>query len=282
MEWVDRLNSTINYIEEHLTEDVDLDEIGRIACCSAYHYQRMFAYMADAPLSEYIRRRKMSRAAADLMESDSKVIDIALKYGYESPTAFNRAFKSVHGIAPSEVKNCGKSLKAYPPISFKISVKGEYEMDYRIEKREAFRIVGVSTPLAHDMEENFRNVPTLWQKVGANGTIGRLCNLMDGPVMGLLGISTCNEGKDWKYFIAVASDKPASDGFEEFEVPAATWAVFPAKGSDVQIQDLEKRIVTDWLPTSGYEYADAPDVEVYIDPNPADGRYEVWIPIAKK
>lgn len=282
MEWVDRLNRTIRYIEEHLTGEICLEEIGRIACCSPYHYQRMFAYMADVPLSEYIRRRRMSRAAADLLDGNSRVLDVALKYGYDSPTAFNRAFRSIHGITPSEVKKGFVSLKAFPPISFRISVKGEYEMEYRIEKREAFRIVGVSMPLSWEMEENFRNVPVFWQKNLSEGILERLCPLMDGMPGGILGVSTCSGESAWEYFIAVASSRPVEAGLAEFEVPAATWAVFPARGSDIQIQALEKQIVTDWLPTSGYEYASAPDVEVYLDPDPTEGRYEVWIPVSRK
>ena len=153
MEWIERLNSVINYIEENLTEEIDTDEISKIALCSYYHFQRIFAYMADIPLSEYIRRRKMSRAAVDLQDKNNKVIEISLKYGYDSPTAFNRAFQRIHGIAPSEVRGSGRSLKAYPPISFKISMKGDSAMDYRIEKKKAFRIVGVSAPLEKEIEK---------------------------------------------------------------------------------------------------------------------------------
>lgn len=112
MEWIERLNGAINYIEEHLCEEMDLNEASKIACCSTYHFQRMFAYMADIPLAEYMRRRRMSLAAVDLQSGDNKVIDVALKYGYNSPTAFNRAFKNIHGIAPSQAKEKGVVLKA--------------------------------------------------------------------------------------------------------------------------------------------------------------------------
>ena len=117
MEWIERLNNTMDYIENHLTDTIDYEQLGRIACCSAYHFQRMFTYMAGATLSEYIRRRKMSLAAVDLQGGDAKVIEIAAKYGYNSPTAFNRAFQAVHGIAPSAVKNEGVSLKSLPPMT---------------------------------------------------------------------------------------------------------------------------------------------------------------------
>ena len=163
MEWIDRLNAAIAYIEENLEGEISYEELGRIACCSAYHFQRMFGYMASVPLSEYIRRRRMSRAAADL-QSGQRILDAALKYGYSSPTAFNRAFQSVHGIAPSQVKKEGTVLRSYPPLLFKITVKGVQEMEYRIEKKDAFRIVGVSCPLEREVEKNFAVVPRLWTK----------------------------------------------------------------------------------------------------------------------
>ena len=280
MEWVNGLNQTIAYIEEHLTDEIDYEALAKLACCSAYHYQRMFAYMAGVPLSEYIRRRKMSRAAVDL-QSGEKVIDVGLKYGYQSPTAFNRAFHSVHGIAPSAVREEGAAVKSFPPLRFTIVVKGAEEMEYRIEKREAFRVVGLSAPLDKDLEKNFAVVPQMWGKAASDGTIPRLAALMDGQPAGLLGISACGGEEDWRYFIAVASTRPAGD-YEEYTVPAATWAIFPGQGANISLQDLERRVVTEWLPTSGYEYGSAPDVEVYLNPDPNNAVYEVWIPVVKK
>lgn len=282
MEWIERLNSAINYIEENLTGEIDFDEITKIALCSSYHFQRMFAYMADVPLSEYIRRRKMTRAAVDLQDENNKVIDVSLKYGYNSPTAFNRAFQRIHGIAPSEVRGSGRSLKAYPPISFKISIKGDCAMDYRIEKKEAFRIIGVSAPLEKEIEKNFEAVPAMWGQAVQSGTIEKLVTMMDGNLKGVLGVSSCNEESDWKYYIAVASNQSVELELEEFMVPEATWAIFEGNGTNLSIQELERRIVTEWLPTSGYEYGNAPDIEVYINPNPENAVYEVWIPVVKK
>ncbi len=281
MEWIDRLNDAISYIEGHLTDSIDTDQLGRIACCSAYHFQRMFSYMAGIPLSEYIRRRKMSLAAVDLQEKNIKIIEVAGKYGYSSPTAFNRAFQSVHGIAPSAVWNEGASIKSFPAITFKITVKGAEEMNYRIESREAFRIVGVSVPLHKDIEENFTVIPSKWAEVSMNGTLQKLIGLMDTPPMGVLGISLCNDEEAWKYYISVSCSKDA-DGLEEYTVPAATWAIFSGTGTNQSIQELERRIVTEWLPTSGYEYGSAPDIEVYLNPDPQNAQYEVWIPVVKR
>lgn len=281
MEWVDRLNDAIGYIEEHLTEEIDYEKLGQIACCSSYHFQRMFTYMAGIPLSEYIRRRKMSLAAVDLQTGKEKIIDIAEKYGYQSPTAFNRAFRSVHGIAPSAVKQEGVCVKSYPPLVFQITVKGAQVMDYRIETKEAFRITGISAPLEKEIEKNFMVVPQLWQKAAQNGMIEKLAQMMDTEPMGLLGVSVCNELEQWRYYIAVASSKEEEE-LDEYVVPAATWAIFPGEGTNASVQELERRIVTEWLPTSGYEYADAPDIEVYLNADPQNAKYEVWIPVTKK
>lgn len=281
MDWIDRFNEAIDHIENNLTGEISYERLGQIACCSSYHFQRMFAYMAGVPLSEYIRRRKMSLAAVDLTQKGAKIIDVALKYGYGSPTAFNRAFRSVHGIAPSEVRADGASIRSYPALKFKITVKGVEEMNYRIEEKPAFRIVGVSVPLHKNIEENFAVIPSKWQEITENGSLQRLISMMDTPPMGVLGVSTCNDEEEWRYYIAVSSAQPKGD-FEEYTVPAATWAVFPGSGTSQSIQELERKIVTEWLPTSGYEYGSAPDVEVYLNPDPQNAQYEVWIPVVKK
>ncbi len=281
MEWIERLNEALNYMEEHMTDEIDIRQLGRIACCSSYHFQRMFTYMAGIPLSEYIRRRKMSLAAVDLQGKDMKIIDVASRYGYSSPTAFNRAFQSVHGIAPSALKKEGIAVKSFPPITFKITVKGVEEMNYRIETKEPFRIIGVSVPLEKDIEKNFAVIPAKWGEISADGTLQRLAAMIDTPPYGVLGVSTCNDTEPWRYYIAVSSSH-AAEGLEEYTVPGATWAIFSGTGTNQAIQELERRIVTEWLPTSGYEYGNAPDVEVYLNPDPENARFEVWIPVVKR
>ena len=282
MEWIERLNQAMDYIEKHITEEIDYGRLAQVACCSTYHFQRMFAYMADVSLSEYIRRRRMSLAAEDLQGGAKKIIDVAYKYGYASPTAFNRAFQGVHGVAPSCVREEGVSLRAFPPISFKITVKGAAEMNYRIENKGAFRIIGISHPLEKEIEKNFAIVPQMWKKASEDGTIGKLAAMMDSEPMGLLGVSACHAEEEWKYLIAVSSTKEIDDAFEEYTVPASTWAIFTGSGTNLSIQELEQRIVTEWLPGSGYEYADAPDIEVYLNADPQNAKYEMWVPVVKK
>lgn len=204
MEWVECLNRTITYMEDRLTEEIDYEALARLACCSSYHYQRMFAYMAGVSLGEYIRRRRMSRAAEDL-QAGEKVLDTALRYGYQSPTAFNRAFQAVHGVPPSAVREPGVSVKSFPPLRFTVMIKGAEEMEYRIEKREAFRVVGVSVPIEKDMEKNFQTLPALWERVARDGTLQRLLGMMDAQPAGILGVCDCPDGGQWRYYVAAAS-----------------------------------------------------------------------------
>jgi AraC family transcriptional regulator len=285
MEWLERLNQSINYLEENLNGTISYEHAAQIACCSTFHFQRMFSYIAGIPLSEYIRRRRMTAAAFDLQTTGEKIIDLALKYGYDSPTSFNRAFQSVHGVSPSAARLEGISLKAYPRISFSISIKGDVEMNYKIENKNAFRVVGVKKHMDMALEESFREVPLFWQETVAEGRIPQILELLNQPPFGLLGVSTCMNGKDFDYYIAVATDIPTPEGLVEYEIPAATWAVFECIGPMPQaIQELQKRIVTEWLPTSGYEYADAPDIELYTegDQQSSEYRSEVWLPVVKK
>lgn len=280
MEWIERLNHAINYIEEQLTTELDYEKLGRIACCSSYHFQRMFTYMAGIPLSEYVRRRKMSLAAVDLQTGNERIIDVAKKYGYNSPTAFNRAFQSVHGVAPSAIKHEGVSVKSFPPLVFALTLKGMEEMNFKIEKKEAFRILGVSCPLSKVLEENFTAIPHEWDNALEKGILSELYALNNSRPAGLLGVSVHNS-KEWKYFIAVSSALNTSR-FEEYYIPAATWAIFSGRGTNISLQHLERRVITEWLPTSGYEYAEIPDIEVYIKADPNDAIYEYWLPVVKR
>jgi AraC family transcriptional regulator len=285
MEWISRLNEAVDYIEENLDKEISYDKLAQIACCSTFHFIRMFSYIADVPLSEYIRRRRLTMAAFDLQAGREKIIDIALKYGYDSPTAFNRAFHNVHGISPTAARKQGASLKAYPHISFKIAIKGDSEMNYKIITKEAFKIVGVKEHYNMSVDECFSAVPLFWQKTLQSGVVPVIISFINQEPYGLLGVSTCMNGKDFDYYIAAATDKDTPEELTEYIVPSCTWAVFECVGAmPSAIQELQKRIVTEWLPTSGYEYANAPDIEVYFEGNQQspDYRCEVWLPITRK
>ena len=158
MEWLKKLNAAIDYIESNLDNDISYDEAARIACCSTFYFQRIFSYVSGISLSEYVRRRRMTQAAFELQRTDAKVLDVALKYGYTSPTSFNRAFQSVHNITPTAARNMGSTLNAYPAIRFSVKVTGGNVMAYHIAEKDSMRMVGVRIPLSTDMDENQKNI----------------------------------------------------------------------------------------------------------------------------
>lgn len=284
MEWLKKLGAAIDYIEENLDKEISYDEAARIACCSTYYFQRIFSYVSGVSLSEYIRRRKMTQAAFELQRTDSKVIDVAYKYGYSSPTSFNRAFQSVHGIAPIAAKNIGCTLCAYPSIQFSIKVSGGSAMSYHIERKKDVRIVGIRTPLVEDAEENMRNVPVFWKQALQEEYVSKISTLSNGNPEGILGVSVYNNPKDIYYYIATASDKPTPQDMVEYTIPEAMWVIFENDGIFKEdVQSVFRRFLTEFLPFSGYEYAGLPDVEVYpfCKGQPLKGHSEVWIAIKK-
>lgn len=284
MEWLKKLNAAIDYIEGNLDSEISYEEAARIACCSTFYFQRIFSYVSGISLSKYIRRRRMTQAAFELQRSDSKVLDIALKYGYTSPTSFNRAFQSVHSITPAAARKMGSILNAYPALRFSVQVTGGNAMTYHIAEKSAIRLVGVRIPLCTDMEENQKNIPRFWQSVLKGGLFSEISGLSDQSPQGILGVSVYESPQNFFYYIAAASDAPVPAGMFSVEIPAAVWAVFENNGYFKEdVQSIFKRFYTEWLPFSGYEYAGLPDVEVYPvgEETPVSGHSEVWIAIKK-
>lgn len=284
MDWLDNMNEAVEYSETHLADEISYDRAAQIACCSTYHFQRMFSYITGVPLSEYIRRRRLTLAAFELQTGSVKVIDTALKYGYESPEAFSRAFKKLHGIMPVSARDIGTSLKAYPRMTFSILVKGDVEMKYRITQREAFRVFGVYADISTDSEIAFEQVPKFFKKCDED--------LVPDEINALLGrfndshtISALYDYTEdsFKYMICQFLPKGLSipDKFTVLEVPAATWVVFDVP--DCEVQAMRKRIWTEWFPTSGYEEIKGVSFEMYYGLASHENVFgEIWIPIKKK
>jgi AraC family transcriptional regulator len=176
MDLLKNLNEAIKYIEENLTDDIDFKEVIRQAYCSEYHFKRMFSFLAGIPLSEYIRRRRLTLAAFELKDSSVKVIDIAIKYGYGSPDSFTRAFQSLHGVTPSEARDNGSSLKSYPKMTFQISITGGSEMNYRIVEKEAFCIVGIKKRVRIIFNGINPEIASMWESLDSD-TINELKQL---------------------------------------------------------------------------------------------------------
>jgi len=284
MEWLRKLGEAIDYIENNLDKEISIDEAAHIACCSTYYFQRIFSYVSGISLSEYIRRRKMTQAAFELQRTNSKVIDVAFKYGYSSPTSFNRAFHNVHGITPMAAKKTGCTLRAYPSIQFSVKVSGGNAMSYHIEEKKSIRMVGIRTPLVEDAEENMRNVPVFWENAVKEDRISKIAEFSSKNPDAIFGISVYNNPQDIYYYIAVPSDKPVPDGMVEYIIPEAMWVVFENDGIFKEdVQSVFRRFLTEFLPFSGYEYAGVPDVEIYpvCKGRPIKGHSEMWIGIKK-
>lgn len=296
MDWLDRMNGAINYLEENLTGEIVYETLAQKACCSSYHFQRMFSFITDVSISEYIRRRRLTLAAFELQNSDVKIIDLALKYGYDSPISFARAFQNVHGIAPSSARDKGVQLKAFPRISFHITIKGDVEMNYRIEEKGAFKVFGVEEIIDTIDGNNYKRIPQFWDECSSNGTFEKLSSVkVKNSIPGL-----CCSNAIMCYRTVSHNSIPYMIGVIDFEgdaavpsdlmtvnVDALTWAIFRTENhsqseTTEKIQALWKRIYPEWFPTSGYEHAEGPEMELYYGVDDNTSYSEVWIPVVKK
>jgi AraC family transcriptional regulator len=292
MEWSERMNVAIGYIEENLAGEIDFSEAAKRACCSLFHFQRMFFAIIGVTPAEYTRRRRLTLAARELTSTNTKVIDIAVKYGYDSPDAFTRAFRNVHGINPQAAREPGVTLAAFPRVSFNIILKGDSDMDYKIIDKPAFDVVGRGKKFTTSDGTNLIKIPQFWQEFSASAEYQKLSKLSGGKpglVTGADIISAIlpNEKNTWDpiiYTICIEKPDKATD-FDVFHIPAATWAVFESFGPMPKaIQDVTVKIFQEWFPSTGYEHDAKPELEVYLpgDPNSKEYHCQVWMPIVKK
>ncbi|GIO66138.1 AraC family transcriptional regulator [Paenibacillus cookii] len=290
MDMLQNLNRALRYIEENLDGEIDYQEAARLALCSEYHFKRMFSFLAGISLSEYIRRRRLTLAAIDLAAGAMKVIDAAVKYGYHSPDSFARAFQQLHGITPSEARNQGRSLKAFPPMTFRLSIEGGEEMNYRLEEKEAFRIVGLKKRVPIQFSGVNPEIASMWAGLDEK-TITLLKRLSNVAPQGLISASAnFSEGRmeeqgELDHYIGAATTAECPEHLSMLEVPAMTWAVFEAVGPFPEtLQSVWGRIYSEWFPSSGYEAVEGPELlwnESKDTSSPAF-RSEIWIPVAKK
>lgn len=281
MDWLERFNSALDYIENNLENKIDYTKLAQVACSSEYHFSRMFSSIAGISLSEYIRRRRLTLAAFEIQKSDVRIIDIAVKYGYESADSFARAFQRIHGIKPSEARSKGVELKAFPRISFQIQIKGDREMEYRIEKLD-FELKIAGRRKAVKTSRAFKTIPTLWSGAKKDGFMQRLIDMswekpkckMEG-ILGVCGKEAAITDEEFDYFMGVRYEEDIPEDMEVIILPPSAWAVFP------NVAEAWKRLYSEWVPTSGYELANLPCIECYYGPKHKP-RHELWVPIITK
>lgn len=285
MEGFERINKSIDYLEKNLCSNIEIEKAAKLAGVSKYHYQRMFHMLTGMTVFEYIRHRRLTLAAQELTDPKLKVIDVALKYNYSTPESFSKAFKNLHGISPSYVKDKGITLEAYPRFSFQIKVKGNDKIKYKIIKRESFTIVGKEVNTSINMNENFERIPDFWNECAKMGICKKLFEVQGG--LGLLGVCyDVNYEKEMLTYLS-AVEKTETKLYNKFElvekvIPASIWAVFEVTGKMPKtIQKLWHRIFSEWFPSTGYRYAKKPDFEAYYLKNikKLEGKAEIWISI---
>lgn len=289
MDWLSGLNQALCYIEENLTEEIDLKEAARRAFCSEYHFKRMFSFLAGIPVSEYIRRRRLTLAAFELQHSGVRIIDAAVKYGYNSPDSFTRAFQSLHGVTPTEARQQGRSLTSYPRMTIRLTIQGGNEMKYRVVQKEAFRIVGLMKRVPIVFNGVNPGIASMWQSLTPE-LIQTMKGISNVEPQGMISASTnFSEGRmeekgELDHYIGVSTTRDCPEGLSKLEVAASTWAVFEAVGPFPEtLQNVWSRIYSEWFPTSGYEQAEGPEMlwNEHKDTSSPTFRSEIWIPVAK-
>ncbi|WP_026889571.1 AraC family transcriptional regulator [Clostridium beijerinckii] len=287
---INELNHVIDYIEDHLTDDdLSLEIISEYAGVSDYHFRKIFFYLSGMMLSEYIKNRKLSEANKDLLHGE-KVTDVALKYGYQSMDGFTRAFKKWSGFLPSDVAKKGIS-KSFPKLSFTITIKGGINMEFRIEDKPAFNLVGVSKRVPMQFEGVNNEIIKLAQSITSEQKeeMHSLQNIEPHEIINASYEADANflkEEGDLTHLIGIlTTENQISDLLEKVPVEACTWAIFPNEGSfPSTLQETMARIYSEWLPSSNYEIINAPTFSfTKMDKDKKDYAYsEVWIPVKKR
>lgn len=281
MNFLQGMNQVITYLDSHLTEKIDYQKIYLITGYSYAHFQRIFSCIAGISVNDYIRRRRMTLAATDLKRG-RKVIDVALKYGYETADSFGKVFLAFHGITPSQARNKDAVVKSFSPIRFHITVDGKEEISYRIESRQAMRIVGVMKHFRAP-ENSKDDVPVFWNELYGNGIYDTLHALSNDSPYGVHGFMKVHDEISVDYMIAAVTDCPIPEGMQEYIVPESTWAIFEQDGAVAStMESLWTRIFDEWLPSLDYSHARTMEIECFKhngDKQMNGFKYEIWIPV---
>ena len=277
MDWVKMINHAIAYMEEHLTDEITLADVAKSVNLSAFHFQRAFSLLTGMSPAEYLRKRRLSQAGAELADGNTKVIDTALKYGYDTPESFTKAFTRYHGVTPAQVKN-GSPIQFMNRYTVRITIEGGCMMKYRIEKWDAMDLLVHARDFHAETSEE--EIPAFWDEYYGNEGYRK--------VPGYLGVCAQQktDGDVFRYGIGCkASDvEGVPEGFEVIHIPEYTWAVFTCTGPVPKaIQEMWASVYREWLPAADYELIPDYDIENYLPGDPASRNYvsEICIPVRK-
>ena len=275
--WAEHMQNAVQYIESHLTEELEMEDIAAKVYVSSFHFQRIFSALCGFTVGEYIRMRRLTLAGEELTHSDARVIDIAMKYGYDSQDSFSRAFTRFHGISPKAAKELGAGLKAFAPLRIKLTLEGGMMMEYKIVEKAAFTVMGVGRKFNADT--SYQEIPKFWDEHYQSGG--------GEKIMGMFGVCMDGDGKQFEYLIAdnycPCLDVP--EGCVTRTFPAGTWAVFPCRGAlPDSLQKVNTMIWTEWLPNCReYQLAGNYNIEAYLKAGdrPEDFYGEIWVPVER-
>ncbi|MFE9695866.1 GyrI-like domain-containing protein [Streptomyces sp. NPDC006270] len=285
---LERLNDAMEHIETHLGERIEAAELARIAMTSEYHFRRMFSALAGLPLSEYIRRRRMTVAGAEVLGDPGRtLLDVAVRYGYDTGEGFARAFRAVHGVGPGEARRGGAVLRSQQRLTFRLVVEGSSDMQYRLVEKDAFRVVGkkARVPLIHEGPN-----PAIAEFIRGIGReeLDRIAALSDQDPAGLVGVSdqldpSRAEGTELDYYHGVVSGAEPPEDLDTLDVPAGTWAVFESEGEFPQaLQYLWRDVFTQWFPSNPYASRPGPEIlRVRLSEEGKRAEAELWIPVER-
>ena len=289
MEWTRSLRQAINYMETHLLEDIGAEEVAAAVHISPVYFQKGFKIMTGLTVGEYIRGRRLYMAALDLLAGDCPVIELAYRYGYDTPESFTKAFSRFHGVSPSQLRGNSRKIRTFLPLKITIQIQGGNDMDYRVEQMEAFQIIGFKREFAYD--SSFQKIPQFWDEfnAGCSRLPADAAETVERCMIGEFGV--CLEdmpgtGK-FHYIIGGRYDGGAvPEGMEVVEIPGALWAKFTCTGPlPGSLQSVNERIFKEWLPGNpDYEFAMDMNIEWYSAGDMLSADYEsgIWIPVRSK
>lgn len=270
--WTEGIQNAIQYIEDNLTEKLDIEDIAAKAYVSPFYFQKIFNVLCGFTVGEYIRNRRLTLAAEELSDFGIKVIDAAVKYGYDSPDSFTRAFMKFHGISPSAAKKKGMKIKSFAPLKIKLTLEGGTMIEYKIVKKAAFTIVGKCRMFNADT--SYQKIPEFWTEHYKNGG-GEI-------IKGMFGACVDGNGTEFNYFIAdmYFPWNEIPDGCTTKTFSEGLWAVFPYHGECPKaLQEVDTKIWSEWLPNcKEYELSGNYSLEFYLESDHG----EIWVPVVKK